>query len=69
MYQHIYKGHRGKYCHENCNPWNDPKAKGVKTPVCEQLFNWVNKFTQVKSMNDPRFQMFGSTTLDYIICT
>ena len=36
----------------------------MNTPVCEQLFSWANKYTQVKSMNEGRFQFFWLYNLD-----
>ena len=61
----LLTGHRGKWCHENCNPWSDPSLKGINTPVCEQLFSWANKYPQVKSMNEPRFQVGTYTNTKY----
>ena len=32
-----FRGHRGKYCQENCDPWQIDSLDGVNTPVCEQV--------------------------------
>ena len=37
----------------------------VNTEACEQTFNWVNKFTNVKSMNESNFYIFFSVIFDY----
>ena len=37
-----FRGHRGGYCQQNCDPWKIPELGGVNTPVCEQTFAWLN---------------------------
>ena len=50
-----FRGHRGSYCHENCDPNAIKELEGVNTPVCEQTFAWLNKFRNCRNMNEARF--------------
>ena len=59
-----FPGHVSKYCFKETNPW-DLKAKmgfnKLNTPACEQAFNWLNRFRNVKGMNEARFSHFFCT--------
>ena len=46
------------WCHKNCNPQDVRHLDGVNTPICEQLFSSINKFTNAKSMNEANFFLF-----------
>lgn len=50
-----FPNHVDKWCHENCNPQDVKHLDGVNTPVCEQLFSSINKFTNAKAMNESHF--------------
>ena len=50
-----FRGHRGSYCQEFCDPWKIKELDGVNTPVCEQTFAWMNKYNQCRNMNEARF--------------
>ena len=39
-----FRGHRGAYCFENCNPSDVPEIKKVNTVVCEQVRGKVTSF-------------------------
>ena len=34
-----FRGHRGKYCQTECDPWKIKELDGVNTPVCEQVIS------------------------------
>ena len=58
-----YPGHKSsdEFCSSNCNPNDMMKTLGIKhvnSVACEQAFSWINKYTQLKSMNEARFRMF-----------
>ena len=58
-----FPGHKksDKYCQDNCNPNSELKKVGItkqNTPACEQAFKWLNKFKNLKTMNEARFKMF-----------
>ena len=59
-----FKGHKGSWCHANCNPYTDTALKSVNTVICEQTFKSLNKYTNVKAMNEFRFQFFFSYVID-----
>ena len=50
-----------KYCQQNCNPNTELKKLGItslNSPACEQAFKWINRFTNLKTMNEARFKFF-----------
>ena len=58
-----FPGHKKSdvYCQEKCNPKIELEKLGIEkvnSPACEQAFNWINKFTNLKSMNEPHFKFF-----------
>ena len=59
-----FKNHLDPWCHKMCNPKDARSLDGVNTESCEQTFKWVNMFTSVKSMNEPRFWMFFTIIFD-----
>ena len=59
-----FKGHVSKTCHENYNPYSCKDLAKVNSQVCEQTFNFFNKFTQVKGMNHHRFRLFFVYMID-----
>ena len=52
-----FPNHVDSWCHANCNPSDVKHLDGVNTPICEQLFSAINKFTNAKSMNEAHFFM------------
>ena len=64
---HFKKGHKGKWCQTNANPNIEMKKVGMvhsNTPVCEQTFSWLNKFKNIKTMNEAHFKLFLLYILD-----
>ena len=64
---HFNKGHKGKWCQQNVNPRTVMKQIGMSncnTPVCEQTFSWLNKFRNIKGMNESHFKLFILYVLD-----
>ena len=59
-----FRGHRGTYCHENCDPNAIKELDGVNTPVCEQTFSWLNKFRNCRNMNEARFFFYFPYLID-----
>ena len=59
-----FKGHVSKKCHDNYNPYSCQELSKVNSQVCEQTFNFFNKFTQVKAMNHYRFRLFFVYMID-----
>ena len=59
-----FKGHVSKTCHERYNPYSCLALTKVNTQICEQGFNFFNKFTQVKAMNEFRFRLFFTYIID-----
>lgn len=59
-----FRGHRGTYCHENCDPNAIKELDGVNTPVCEQTFSWLNKFHNCRNMNEARFFFYFLYLID-----
>ena len=59
-----FRGHRGSYCHEFCNPHDIKELEGVNTPVCEQTFSWLNKYNNCRNMNEARFYFFFLYLID-----
>ena len=53
-----FPNHVDSWCHANCNPQDVRHLDGVNTPICEQLFSSINKFTNAKSMNESHFFLF-----------
>ena len=53
-----FPNHVDAWCHKNCNPADVKHLEGVNTPICEQLFSAINKFTNTKSMNEAHFFLF-----------
>ena len=58
-----FPGHKKSevYCQENCNPRTVLKELGmvqINSPACEQAFKWINKFKNLKTMNEARFKKF-----------
>jgi hypothetical protein len=53
-----FPNHVDAWCHQNCNPQDVRHLDGVNTPICEQLFSAINKFTNAKSMNEAHFFIF-----------
>ena len=46
-----FKGHVGKFCKENCNPYNHEEVNNFNTVICEERFKWVAKFKGLTSTN------------------
>ena len=59
-----FRGHRGAYCHEHCDPNRIKELNGVNTPVCEQTFSWMNKYRNCRNMNEARFLFFFLYLID-----
>ena len=62
-----FPGHTSKWCFANTNPWDLQKKMGftkLNTPACEQAFNWLNRFKNVKGMNEARFAHFFLYMID-----
>ena len=59
-----FPGHVSKKCHETCDPYQMPCFDDINSPVCEQVFSRLNKFTQVKGMNESHFLFFFIYLLD-----
>ena len=62
-----FPGHTSKWCFANTNPWDLQKKMGfnkLNTPACEQAFIWLNKFKNVKGMNEARFAHFFLYMID-----
>ena len=59
-----FPGHVSKKCHETCDPYKMPCFDDINSPVCEQVFSRLNKFTQVKGMNESHFLFFFIYLLD-----
>ena len=62
-----FPGHVSKWCYANTNPWDLQKKMGfvkLNTPACEQAFNWLNRFKNVKGMNEVRFAHFFLYMID-----
>ena len=53
-----FPNHVDAWCHKHCNPADVKHLEGVNTPICEQLFSAINKFTNTKSMNEAHFFLF-----------
>ena len=50
-----------KYCQENTNPKIELQKVGidkVNSQACEQSFQWINRYKNLKSMNESHFKMF-----------
>ena len=59
-----FKGHKGTYCKDNCDPRKVPELQNVNTVICEQTFKWLNAYKSVKSMNEPHFFFFMIYMID-----
>ena len=59
-----FPGHVSKKCHETCDPYKMKCFDDINSPVCEQVFSRLNKFTQVKGMNESHFLFFFIYLLD-----
>ena len=33
----LFRGHKGSYCQDNCDPYSIEELEGVNTVVCEQV--------------------------------
>ena len=53
-----FPGHVSKKYHETCDPLKMSCFNDIDSPVCEQTFAKLNKFTQVKGMGAERFLFF-----------
>ena len=53
-----------KSCHLKYNPYKCDALTKVNSQICEQSFNFFNKFTQCKSMNEYRFRLFFVYAID-----
>ena len=58
---------QSKYSFQKCQSVFDPyvpELSPVNTVICEQSFAWSNQYSNVKSMNGPRFNHFFHYLLD-----
>lgn len=53
-----FPNHVDPWCHKNCNPQDVRHLDGINTPICEQLFSAINKYTNAKAMNEAHFFIF-----------
>ena len=58
-----FPGHKKTdlYCREKCNPTVELKKLNidvVNSPACEQAFKWINRFKNLKTMNEAHFKFF-----------
>ena len=51
-------GHKGEFCEKNCDPTEIDALKNVNSQVCEQKFNFTNKFRNTKTMNYLHYNLF-----------
>ena len=64
-----FPGHKksDQFCQENYNPAKVMKELGISkinSPACEQAFTWINRFKNLKTMNEGRFKFFLLYMLD-----
>ena len=59
-----FRNHIDPWCIENCDPTKIEELDNINTPICEQLFKKINRHTNCKSMNEPRYFMFWMYNLD-----
>jgi len=59
-----FKNHVGKNCKEFYTPHQYPELKPVNSVVCEQQFRCSNNKTNVKSMNQERFNHYWLYVID-----
>ena len=61
-----FGGHKksDKYCQQETNPNNYPELRPVNSVVCEQTFSFTNHYSNLKSMNGPRYNFFWIYILD-----
>ena len=59
-----FRNHIDPWCIENCDPTKIKDLDDINTPICEQLFKKINRHTNCKSMNEPRYFMFWMYNLD-----
>ena len=59
-----FRNHIDPWCIENCDPTKVEDLDDINTPICEQLFKKINRHTNCKSMNEPRYFMFWMYNLD-----
>ena len=52
-----FRNHIDPWCIEHCGPTKIKDLDDINTPVCEQLFKKINRHTNCKSMNEPRYFM------------
>ena len=58
-----FKSHKksDKYCQEQCNPntvMEKLEMSKINSQACEQSFKWLNRFKNMKQMNQARFKFF-----------
>ena len=58
-----FLNHKDKNCQFVYDPYV-PELNAVNTVICEQSFAWSNQYSNVKSMNGPRFNFFFHYLLD-----
>ena len=59
-----FRGHRGSYCQQECDPWKLKDLNDVNTPVCEQTFSWLNRYKNCRNMNEGRFFLYFLYLID-----
>ena len=59
-----FPNHVDAWCQQNCNPKDSKNLDGVNTPICEQLFSRLNRYTNTKAMNEASFGLFFLYNLD-----
>ena len=59
-----FRNHIDPWCIENCDPTKIKDLDDINTPICEQLFKKINRHTNCKSMNEPRYFMFWMYNLN-----
>ena len=59
-----FRNHVDAWCHKHMNPNDDPKLKKVNSQICEQTFRFINKFRNVKTMNNAHFSLYFIYILD-----
>jgi len=46
-----FKNHVGKFCRENCNPYDFPETDKFNTVVCEERFKWLAKYKYLTAVH------------------
>ena len=65
--EQVFVAHVDPWCQENMNPYGDPDLKSVNSQICKQTFRFLNRYANVKCMNNAHLSLYFIYLIDIVV--